>query len=307
MKRVRRCLKSLGWLTAAAILLSSPRGVLAQENLARPLKETEASAAELTQVPTHRTAESRTSLDSFFKKRGLCPAQLQPAIDNILNRSTFAKGRWGVLVESLDGQTTFYDRNGDGYFVPASNIKLFTTAAALQLHAPKQRFRALPLEEWVMVINKRSNNSYADTLLRDLGGSKVAKQALTSFGIDPKRYRMIDGSGLSRSNMVMPADVVKILRVMDASSEADLFRASLPVAGLSGTLKNRMRNTPAQGIVQAKTGTLRGVKALSGYMEHPDYGTLLFSIIANQPGQSNAVMSTTIDRIVLLLTQLQPC
>ena len=307
MKRVRHWLRPLALIAAAAMISMSSTDVAAQERHVRAFEADENLPTELAQIEKNNTDRTGDAPRSFFKKRGICPAQLEPAIDNILDRSTFTSGRWGVLIESLDGETIFYNRNGEGYFIPASNIKLFTTAAALQLHPSEQRIRSLPLKDWVMVINKRSDNGYADTLLRDLGGSKIAKQALTSFGIDPNRYRLIDGSGLSRSNMVTPVDVVKILRIMNSDKEGALFRASLPVAGVSGTLKNRMRATPAQGIVQAKTGTLRGVKALSGYMDHPEYGTIVFSIIVNQLGQSNSVLTTTIDRIVLLLTQLQSC
>ena len=88
----------------------------------------------------------------------------------------------------------------------------------------------------------------------------------------------------------------------------DVFLASLPVAGISGTLKNRLRHTTAEGTVRAKTGTLRGVKALSGYIDHPEYGTLVFSIITNQPtNQSIYPVVVAIDEIVLHLSTLTNC
>jgi D-alanyl-D-alanine carboxypeptidase/D-alanyl-D-alanine-endopeptidase (penicillin-binding protein 4) len=76
---------------------------------------------------------------------------------------------------------------------------------------------------------------------------------------------------------------------------------------MSGTLRDRMRYTPAQGMVHAKTGTLKGVRALSGYVEHPRYGTLVFSIIGNHPRLSGKALSKTIDDIVVQLSMLMPC
>ena len=94
---------------------------------------------------------------------------------------------------------------------------------------------------------------------------------------------------------------------MDKSPLAGIFRASLPVAGVSGTLRNRLRDTPAVGIVQAKTGTMTGVVSLSGYVNSPNYQPLAFSIIVNHHEQPARVVRQSIDEIVLLLTQLQPC
>jgi D-alanyl-D-alanine carboxypeptidase/D-alanyl-D-alanine-endopeptidase (penicillin-binding protein 4) len=86
-----------------------------------------------------------------------------------------------------------------------------------------------------------------------------------------------------------------------------LYRASLPVAGKSGTLKNRFRNTPAEGIVQAKTGTMTGVVSLSGYVNTPNYQPLVFSIIVNQTEQPATVVRQGMDEVVVLLTQLKRC
>ena len=92
---------------------------------------------------------------------------------------------------------------------------------------------------------------------------------------------------------------------MSKSSQAEVFRASLPVAGVSGTLKNRFLNTSAQGIVQAKTGTMMGVVSLSGYVNVPNYETLVFSIMVNQSEQPASVVRKAMDEIVVLLTQLK--
>jgi D-alanyl-D-alanine carboxypeptidase/D-alanyl-D-alanine-endopeptidase (penicillin-binding protein 4) len=133
------------------------------------------------------------------------------------------------------------------------------------------------------------------------------QDTLSAFGIDPYSFRQVDGSGLSRYNMVQPTTMVEVLRMMRLADGQDLFYDSLPVAGVSGTLRRRFIGTPAQGRVRAKTGTLRGVRALSGYMDTPSGESVIFSILVNQPGQSGAVMIDAIDQIVLELTRLQPC
>jgi D-alanyl-D-alanine carboxypeptidase/D-alanyl-D-alanine-endopeptidase (penicillin-binding protein 4) len=207
----------------------------------------------------------------------------------------------------LNDGTVLYSHNADKYFIPASNTKLFTTAAALQRLTPQATIRSKSLKDWITITNQRSNNYYADTLLRYIGGAQAAKSALSQLGINPNSYRLADGSGLSRHNAATPRALVSILRAMYSAQGREIFLASLPVAGMSGTLRNRMKYTPAQGMVHAKTGTLRGVRALSGYMEHPRYGTIVFSIMGNNPSQSGDSLVKTIDDIILQLSMLMPC
>ncbi|MEH2088280.1 D-alanyl-D-alanine carboxypeptidase/D-alanyl-D-alanine endopeptidase [Nostoc sp.] len=178
-----------------------------------------------------------------------------------------------------------------------------------------------PLAELLAETNLNSNNLYAEALLRALAvkktrlknqtsadvGLEVVKASLTKLGVDPANYILVDGSGLSRRNLVTPEAFVQILRGMAKTPAAYIYRASLPVAGKSGTLKGRFQNTPAEGIVQAKTGTLTGVVSLSGYMNAPKYEPLVFSIIVNQSDQSATVVRQAIDEVVVLLTQLQHC
>ena len=178
-----------------------------------------------------------------------------------------------------------------------------------------------PLSELLIEINVNSNNLYAEALLRALAikqpaknnqttadaGLTVVKNSLTQLGVDPSSYILVDGSGLSRKNLISPQALVQTLQAMAKSPQAEMFRASLPVAGVSGTLRNRLRDTPAVGIVQAKTGTMTGVVSLSGYVNSPNYQPLAFSIIVNHHEQPARVVRQSIDEIVLLLTQLQPC
>ncbi|TAF06821.1 MAG: D-alanyl-D-alanine carboxypeptidase/D-alanyl-D-alanine-endopeptidase [Nostocales cyanobacterium] len=178
-----------------------------------------------------------------------------------------------------------------------------------------------PLSELLVETNVNSNNLYAEALLRHLAnnqplaknkttadlGLQVLKSTLNESGIEPNSYILVDGSGLSRKNLISPEALVQLLQVMAKSSQAEVFRASLPVAGISGTLKNRFLNTSAQGIVQAKTGTMMGVVSLSGYVNVPNYEPVVFSIMVNQSEQPASVVRKAMDEIVVLLTQMKRC
>ncbi len=197
----------------------------------------------------------------------------------------------------------------------ASNSRNFTRELAA-VESP-------PMAELVKETNRESNNVYAEVLLRLLGkvagkmpvppedssdlGLKELKTALTELGVNPNSYILADGSGLSRHNLISPEALVQTLRLMANSPAASVYRASLPVAGESGTLKNRFNTTPNRVIVQAKTGTLSGVSALSGYVEVPNYEPLVFSIAVNQSDLPAAKLRSAIDEIVLLLNRLRRC
>ncbi|MBW4570730.1 MAG: D-alanyl-D-alanine carboxypeptidase/D-alanyl-D-alanine-endopeptidase [Tolypothrix carrinoi HA7290-LM1] len=178
-----------------------------------------------------------------------------------------------------------------------------------------------PLSELLMETNQNSNNLYAEALLRAIAslqskkpdqttvnaGLEVLKTSLTRLGVNPTGYALVDGSGLSRHDLISPEALVQVLQAMAKTPSSSVYRASLPIAGKSGTLKNRFLNTPAEGIVQAKTGTVTGVVSLSGYVNTPKYEPLVFSIIVNQSEQKAKALREGVDEIVVLLTQLQRC
>lgn len=195
------------------------------------------------------------------------------------------------------------------------------------LNSPTQNEREVavvespPLSQLLVETNQQSNNLYAESLLKTLGaaqagsttgesaaaGLEVVKQTLTGLGVAPQSYVLADGSGLSRHNLVSPEALVETLKAMQQTPQSALYRASLPVAGVSGTLKNRFRDTPAQGILQAKTGSMSGVSALSGYLNGLSFPPLVFSIVVNQSDQSGAVLRQALDEMVLLLVRLRSC
>ena len=265
--------------------------------------------------PTKADTATSLNLDSIkidvpapkSDSSGICSNYIEPVISNIIERPGLNNGKWAILVQSLEG-TNIYSLSPDSYMIPASNMKILVTAAALQKLNPNGLIRSSSISDWIKVTNLRSDNAYANVLLSFLGGSQSVQQALTGLGVDANGYRMRDGSGLSRNNLATPRTLVATLRAMHEAQGNEVFLASLPVAGISGTLKNRLRQTRAEGMVRAKTGTLKGVRALSGYIDNPEYGTLAFSIITNQPtSQPSAPVVKAIDEIVLRLSEMVEC
>ena len=176
-----------------------------------------------------------------------------------------------------------------------------------------------PLSSLIFETNQESDNAYAEAILKTLGhvqdpnsldstasGVAAVKSILTELGVNPDRYSMVDGSGLADRNRASAEALVQTLQVMAQRPDADIFRRSLAVAGVSGTLSGRFRNTPAQGIVSAKTGTISGVVALSGYVNPPNYFPIVFSIIVNS-GNSASTVRGSVDSLVIALTRLRSC
>jgi serine-type D-Ala-D-Ala carboxypeptidase/endopeptidase (penicillin-binding protein 4) len=149
-----------------------------------------------------------------------------------------------------------------------------------------------PLLEILTVINKRSNNLFAESVAKTLGrvvlgdgsysgGQKVVEDFLAQHvGVDPSKIRIRDGSGLSPENAASPGALLEVLAFMAASPWWEDYWATLPEAGVREELR-RMSRTPAERNLRAKTGTLRNVSALSGMVTTLAGERILFSIIAN--------------------------
>jgi serine-type D-Ala-D-Ala carboxypeptidase/endopeptidase (penicillin-binding protein 4) len=94
---------------------------------------------------------------------------------------------------------------------------------------------------------------------------------------------------------------------MAATPDGKIYRDSLPISGITGSLRNRMKGTLAQGIVHAKTGSMSGVVSLSGYIDPPEYSPLVFSVMLNQHDRSTSQMVKIVDEIMVLLARLKKC
>lgn len=148
------------------------------------------------------------------------------------------------------------------------------------------------LAEILPAFEKPSQNQIGEILLRTLGraragvgsadsGARVVRDQLLAWGAAPDGFVVRDGSGLSRHDVITPETLVRILDAMRQSPHFSMFRDALPIAGVDGTIASRMKGTPAEGNVHAKTGTLDMVRSLSGYVTTADGRLLLFSILCN--------------------------
>jgi D-alanyl-D-alanine carboxypeptidase/D-alanyl-D-alanine-endopeptidase (penicillin-binding protein 4) len=112
-------------------------------------------------------------------------------------------------------------------------------------------------------------------------GAKVVGDFLRRLGVPEEEFAIADGSGLSRENLVTPAAFCALLKGMAKSPHIDVFKASLPTPGEKGTLAGRMKTAPTNGRVWAKTGSIGGVRSLSGYIQSRDKELFAFSFIVN--------------------------
>jgi D-alanyl-D-alanine carboxypeptidase/D-alanyl-D-alanine-endopeptidase (penicillin-binding protein 4) len=115
------------------------------------------------------------------------------------------------------------------------------------------------------------------------------QEFLSRAGVKKGDVLLEEGSGLSRRDIITPEATVALLSYMNRSRWAEVYRSALPVAGVDGTLQNRMKGTPAAGNVRAKTGTLRYVYTLSGYVTTAAGERLAFSIMLNNYHNSERI------------------
>jgi D-alanyl-D-alanine carboxypeptidase/D-alanyl-D-alanine-endopeptidase (penicillin-binding protein 4) len=153
---------------------------------------------------------------------------------------------------------------------------------------------------------KDSQNLYAETLMSAAGGVEQARAVLESWGIGPADVHIVDGSGLSRYNLLTAEALVTILtRVAQQEASRAQFEATLPVAGRDGSLADRMLKTRAEGNVKAKTGSFTNARSLSGYVKAANGETVVFSIIANNYGIAGQVIEDTMDALAVRLAEFR--
>jgi D-alanyl-D-alanine carboxypeptidase/D-alanyl-D-alanine-endopeptidase (penicillin-binding protein 4) len=149
-----------------------------------------------------------------------------------------------------------------------------------------------PLREILPPFMKPSQNQIGEMLFKTIGLERggagtasaaraVVEKQLVTWGATPSGFVVRDGSGLSRYDYVSPETIVHVLDAMRKDTAFGVFYESLPIAGVDGTIRSRMRGTPAAGNVRAKTGSVAQARSLSGYVRTLTGDTLMFSILAN--------------------------
>ena len=171
--------------------------------------------------------------------------------------------------------------------------------------------RSRPLREIVQPLLKDSINLYAEAIMRlnaAPGSLRTNDAALEGFGkrlnawgVPAAAQQQVDGSGLSRRDTMSAEAVLAVLQHMHDPTGTSPFVTALPIAGVDGTLSERMKSTPAAGNVRAKTGTMSNIRSMAGYVKTRDGEALAFVAIVNNFEGSGAVANATLDRIAVTL------
>ncbi|MBN1639403.1 MAG: D-alanyl-D-alanine carboxypeptidase/D-alanyl-D-alanine-endopeptidase [Ignavibacteriales bacterium] len=176
--------------------------------------------------------------------------------------------------------------------------------------------QSAPLKDILAGLMKRSQNLYAETIAKLLGwkeyklgsfsnGRNVVEKTLEKMGIEKGTYQYRDGSGLTRYNYISPEQIVKILTYMHNSEYWPIWYNIQSIAGVDGTLRNRMKETKCEGNVHAKTGTISNVRALSGYVTTADREMLAFSFLVNSYRASSQATEELTDGVLELLANFK--
>ena len=212
----------------------------------------------------------------------------------------------------IDGRLRTVDARSGGSIVPSSPAGPAPIEIASLQSPPFSIIAAHTL--------KPSQNQYTELILRTLGkiqppnpndatrardnedaGLEVVTSFLRQAGVGESEIALNDGSGLSRNDLISANTTVQLLNFMTKHRYFGQFRDALPIAGVDGTLRTRMRGTPAEGNVRAKTGSLSSVASLSGYVTTAAGEHLVFSMMLNNYPDAAAVRRDSIDAIAILL------
>jgi len=279
----------------ATIELAPPGHLLAIDNAVRTGATASATSLSLSRLPGSRALTVRGSVPL-----GGTTATLTTAVDNPT----------GFFVE---GFRIALASRGIGVQGGAWDIDDVPDAPAAARRRVLARRESLPLSSLGGYFLKESQNFYGETFLKAIGraggregtaeaGRRVVRDTLAAIGIGAGSYVMYYGSGLSRYDYVTADATVLLLKhVWQDETLRGPFLAALPVGGQDGTLDSRMKGTPLAGRVQAKTGTIANMRALSGFLTTESGEKIVFSIIANHFTAPNADIDAIAERALARL------
>lgn len=226
---------------------------------------------------------------------------------------------------TIDNPTKFYvhvlketlEENGivvNGSPIDCDEIDNWVHAPIDENYRELANYYSVPLSEVATRLMKRSQNMYAETMPRVLSwhetglgsieaGREIMDSVYTEFGIEPGSWAYVDGSGLTRYNYISPHVLVKILEGMYRSELKDVWMNTLPISGVDGTLRRRMKGTAADKRVLAKTGTISNVRGLSGYTQTASGENIVFSFLVNGHMLSSKENERITDSILELICE----
>ena len=275
----------------------------------------ESFAKRLRKLKVHKVKGSVLGDESYFDKQRTGPWQSSlfseagklsaltgnESLDNgnrVKDPATYAAK---LLTEALEQQgITVTGKPGTGT-VPGSARLL------------KQQYSA-PLRAILKHMDKESDNFFAEMLVKGLGaefegagsteaGLNASRATLTSIGLSPDSYSLHDGSGLSYDDRITARDLVRILGAARQRADYRTYYEALAIAGVDGTLEDRMRGTAADDNAHAKTGTLNIAVCLSGYVQTADDRRAAYAIVVNGDAVNWANAAATQDAIVVTLAK----
>jgi serine-type D-Ala-D-Ala carboxypeptidase/endopeptidase (penicillin-binding protein 4) len=175
-----------------------------------------------------------------------------------------------------------------------------------------------PMGELVRATNKPSDNALARTMYLQMGvghtsgaeptliaSERRMRAWMRGIGLDDSLIVLENGSGLSRTERIPAAQLAKLLEYAYKSPWSHEFIASLPLAGLDGTLRNRLTDSPAKGRARMKTGTLRDVVAVAGYVPDQKGNVYVVVGIVNHPRASHRVARPVVDALIDWVARLE--
>lgn len=171
-------------------------------------------------------------------------------------------------------------------------------------------YESEPMSEIIRHTNHESDNLYAEMLFRTLGSrysipctihnaSEFIREFWKNRAVSFRSAKILDGCGLAPQNAISPAMYVQLLGYMYGSKNKDVFVASLPCSGESGTLSSFLRNTPLHGKVCAKSGTIGGTKNYAGYIFLPDGRVWVFAVMVNSANCKTRKIQRVIEQYLL--------
>ena len=246
-------------------------------------------------------------VDELIFNEGMAPTKLRPLPDTVRDSlysgpaKDPAKAYLDALRDALVRKSIRLDGGVRDSILPAP----FKMDTLFVLVSP-------PLRDILPALMKPSQNQIAEILLRTIGlergglgtadsARKIVGQQLLAWGVQPDGFVIRDGSGLSDQDLLTPETIVRVLDRIQRDTAFAAYYNSMPIAGVDGTIDTRMKGTPAEGNVHAKTGTLAKARSLSGYVTTADGERLIFSILANNTTTPSLAVTRVADQIAASL------
>ncbi len=242
-------------------------------------------------------------VDELIFNEGMAPTKLRPPPDTVRDSlysgpaKDPAKAYLDALKDALVRKGITVDAGVRDSILPTP-IKMDTLFV----------LTSLPLRDILPALMKKSQNQIGEILLRTIGleragigtadtARKIVGQQLLAWGVQADGFLIRDGSGLSDNDLLTPETIVRVLDRIQRDTAFAAYYNAMPIAGVDGTLDKRMKGTPAEGNVRAKTGTLAKARNLSGYVTTADGERLIFSVLANNTTTPGTMVTDVADQI----------